>query len=158
MYRKTAFFFVRTNEAVSCPLCGEVLTHRSWRRRRLTDAEDNTVTLMLRRMNCTKCQRIHHELPDCVVPYKRHCTETIEAVINGDVKQTPCNVRTIKRLLLWWKTVASYFLNILKSLAVKYGTPPPVAPSLASVVRAVVNSNNWICAKTLCTRSAYESG
>jgi hypothetical protein len=31
-----------------------------------------------------ECRRIHHELPDKLVPYKRHVSESIEAVVTGE--------------------------------------------------------------------------
>ncbi|WP_242966792.1 DUF6431 domain-containing protein [Desulfosporosinus sp. FKA] len=31
-------------------------------------------------MRCVNCRRIHHELPDCLVPYKRYESTCIESV------------------------------------------------------------------------------
>ncbi|WP_307545897.1 DUF6431 domain-containing protein [Paenibacillus sp. V4I5] len=31
--------------------------------------------LVIRRLHCSQCLKIHHELPDCIVPYKRYESE-----------------------------------------------------------------------------------
>ncbi|MGI6649770.1 MAG: DUF6431 domain-containing protein [Bacillota bacterium] len=40
----------------------------------------NQNVLVIRRLRCRHCHRIHHELPDILVPYKRHSSESIESV------------------------------------------------------------------------------
>jgi hypothetical protein len=95
-----------------------------------------------------------------MVPYKRHSADTIEKIIQGaaDDCGTDCEERTIKRIILWWQIVAPYFLNILKALYEKYKIPYNSTPSFREIVRAVVNSGNWIFARSLCTRSVSLSG
>lgn len=39
--------------------------------------------LVVRRLRCTQCRKIHHELPDCVVPYKRYESACVEQVVSG---------------------------------------------------------------------------
>jgi hypothetical protein len=51
----------------------------------------------------------------------------------------------------------SYFLNILKSLSKRFNIPYNPMPSFKEIVRAVVNSGNWICPNSICTRSAMPS-
>ncbi|MEW5785724.1 MAG: DUF6431 domain-containing protein, partial [Bacillota bacterium] len=31
--------------------------------------------LIIRRLRCKNCKRVHHELPDIIVPYKRYNSE-----------------------------------------------------------------------------------
>jgi len=111
--------------------------------------------LKIRRLKCEKCERIHHELPDCIVPYKLHCAETIENVIEGKNVDVPCERRTIRRVLAWWNIVLPYFLQILKSLSEKHGIRFGEPPAFVEIIRAAVNSNNWIFSNLICTRSAY---
>jgi hypothetical protein len=120
----------------------------------MTDSTGEKIKLSIRRLKCVKCRRIHHELPDCVVPYKRHCAETIEEIIKGN-EEIPCESRTIRRIRLWWKIVSSYFKNIIKSLAEKYEVRFQPAPDFREIIRAAVNSNNWISAGEICTRSDF---
>ena len=109
--------------------------------------------LKIRRLVCDKCKRIHHELPDCIVPYKRHCAETIEKIINGKNNDAPCNSSIIRRVLSWWNIVLPYFLHIIKSLSEKYNVKFGEPPAFVEIVRAAVNSNNWVFANSICTRS-----
>jgi hypothetical protein len=98
------------------------------------------------------------ELPDCMVPYKRHCAETIEKAINDKPTDAPLDDRALRRIKRWWGVVLPYYLNILKSLAEKYKTLFNPAPAFKAVVRAAVNSGNWIFARDICTRSGSMSG
>ncbi|MCL2034178.1 MAG: DUF6431 domain-containing protein [Oscillospiraceae bacterium] len=110
----------------------------------MTNTTGHKVSLMIRRLYCPKCKRLHHELPDCVVPYKRHCTETIETIIGGIRDGLPCENRVIRRILAWWNKVQPYYLNIVKSLCEKYGIVLSAVPAFKEIVRAAANSNNWI--------------
>jgi hypothetical protein len=149
-------FFCKANECtVMCPICGGELFMRSLRARKLTDAGGKKIILMIRRLICGQCRRLHHELPDVLVPYKRHSAETIEAIIEG--KEVAEEKRTVRRIVLWWQIVGAYFLNIMKSLWEKYGLPPARKPAFRELVRAAVNSGNWIFAGKFCTRSVSVS-
>ncbi|WNR45672.1 DUF6431 domain-containing protein [Paenibacillus roseipurpureus] len=35
-------------------------------------------------MRCNGCRQIHHELPECLVPYKRYESTCIEDVVSED--------------------------------------------------------------------------
>lgn len=127
---------------------------RGLRARGITQTDGKKIVLMIRRLRCGKCGRLHHELPDIVVPYKRHSTETIEAIINGG--EVGEETRTTRRIEVWWRMVGAYILRVLKSLWEKYRLPPVRKPAFRDMVRAAVNSGNWIFARELCTRSVLE--
>ena len=114
-----------------------------------------TRILVIRRLRCKskECRAIHHELPDILVPYKRHCAETVENVVNDKPESTCCDDRTARRIKTWWDACRVYFENVLASLREKYGVKFPQRPALREIVRAAVNANLWIH-----TRSAYLSG
>ncbi len=124
---------------------------RGLRKRKLIDTDGQKVALMIRRLCCRKCCRLHHELPDIVVPYKRHSAETIEAIIGGG--EVAEEKRTAQRIAAWWRMVGAYFLSVMKSLWEKHGLPPVPKPAFRELVRAAVNSANWIFAEKVCTRS-----
>lgn len=46
--------------------------------------------MSVRRLYCTKCRRLHTELPSCLSPYKHYETEVIEGVVDNVV--TPDDV------------------------------------------------------------------
>jgi len=147
-----------SQEIHPCPICGGVLNYLSTRKRNIINPDGSITTLIIRRLKCANknCKhRIHHELPTgYIVPYKRHCTETIEKVINGEVPKSVENEkRTIDRIKTWWNNVLPYFLNVLKSLTEKTGQVFGDPPKTAEIVRAAANSHNWIF-----TRSAVLPG
>ena len=136
-----------------CPVCGQTLLVIGIRERKYIDGGGTTRILVIRRLCCKGCRVIHHELPDILVPYKQHCAETVESVVNGKPENTCCDDRTIKRIKAWWGACRLYFENVLASLREKYGADFPQRPAPREIVRAVVNANLWIH-----TRSAYLSG
>jgi hypothetical protein len=146
-------FLVISNELGCCPICSASLSVRSLRLRGLIDSDGNKIKLLIRRLQCSPCKRIHHELPDCIVPYKRHCAETIENIVTGNTRDVPCDENYIQRVLLWWSIVLPYFTGILESIAEKLKISFNTPPAFRETVRAVANSNNWICPNSICTRS-----
>jgi hypothetical protein len=126
------------------------------RMRGLIDRDGVKIILIIRRLYCPKCERIHHELPDCIVPYKRHCAETIEEIVNSGAKaEVPVkDGRSLQRILAWWIAMLPYFLGILNGLSEKhkmwFGNPP----AFKTIIRAVVNTNHWNFAYSMSTRSA----
>jgi len=166
-------FFVRNLEQVSCPYCDGQFSVIGSREREYIDSEGNKIVLRIRRLRCKVCRSIHHELPDILVPYKRHCSESIESVL--DPKGTLCvaaDDSTIRRWREWFRRCMEHFLGCLESIAVRLNriTVKKITRSsesrfqrvmdfvgdapgwLARIVRPVANTNNWIH-----TRSAFLS-
>lgn len=125
-------------------------------------------TLIIRRLKCGRCGRLHHELPDIVVPYKRYDADTIEEVLSG--KETnpsfPCETSTAVRLRVWFLLLRSYFEGTVRALRFLYRQDIALQEELAALaslepagmengwlkrlVRVIVNSGRWQQ-----TRSAY---
>jgi len=151
------FLYVISNVTNCCPICGATLFVRGWRVRGLIAGDGEKLKLMIRRLMCAECDRIHHELPDCIVPYKRHCAETIEAIIDGESVRSVDEERTVHRIKRWWRVMKSYLLNILNALFGKYNIRYHTPPAFREMVRAAVNSNNWTFPNLICTRSVSVS-
>jgi hypothetical protein len=92
-------------------------------------------------------------LPNIVVPYKRHCLETIEKIISSEKADTDCEESTIRRIKVWWAALGLYFEGVLASLRAKYGAVFNASPAPGEIIRAVVGANLWVH-----TRSAFLSG
>jgi len=158
-------FFVRNPEQVSCPCCGGQLSVIGSRKRKCINSEGRRIILRIRRLRCKECRSIHHELPDILVPYKRHCSESIESVL--DPKRTICvaaDDSTIRRWREWFRRYTDHFIGCLESITARIGgkTAKKMTSSsesgfqrvidlvgdamgwLARVVRPVANTNNWI--------------
>ena len=136
-----------------CPVCGGGLVVIGSRKRRLIESDEVTHTLIIRRLRCKACRATHSELPDIVIPYKRHCAATIEKIISGDSAETVCEESTIRRIRSWWSSCRLYFESVMASLRAKFGLIFPSNPAPREIVRAVVNAHLWIH-----TRSAFLSG
>ena len=159
--KQGGFYIVITNKASNCPVCQEPLLRRGTRRRvyyMVVVDERKHKILIIRRLHCIKCDSIHHELPDCIVPYKRYSAETIKKVLNDQAEDVPDEPNTIRRIRGWWKAVGPYFLAILISLTEKFKIAFGKPPTFREIVRAITNSNNWIFAHQVCTRSDSRPG
>ena len=167
-------FFVRSGEQNPCPCCGERLIVIGSRKRKYIDGTGEKVVLVIRRLWCSHCSKVHHELPDLLIPYKRYGTKSIEAVVSGESELTvAADESTITRWKQWFKEVSNYLAGALVSIAFRFRIQPveglsdlPQSPLqriwllvgnaphwLARAVRPVVNANCWVH-----TRSALLSG
>ncbi len=64
------------------------------------------VVLIIRRLRCCECEKIHHELPDILVPYKRYGNESFEVVVSGDNNHSvAADESTIYRLRSWFDSL-----------------------------------------------------
>lgn len=120
--------------------------------------------MIIRRLVCTECNRIHHELPDMIVPYKRHVRESIETVVGGnDGLCVTADESTLRRWRTWFSMMAAYFQGCLQSISIRYGKESVEDKSalpksklqriwqyvgeapgwLARIVRPVANLNLW---------------
>jgi len=145
-------FRVYSKESIACPLCTGALNIIGSRKRKYIDDSGQKQAVIIRRLRCADCKRIHHELPDILVPFKRHSIETVEKIAVGSLNSLPCEESTVRRIKIWWKKFRLYFENILISLKEKYGIlfVSPLNPK--EIVRIAVNTNYWVH-----TRSAFLS-
>jgi hypothetical protein len=134
--------------------------------RGFVNAFGDRCAVSIRRLRCKGCGKIHHELPDFLVPYKRHCAETVEKIVEGNIGDVCCEGSTIKRIGRWFEARAGYFFGCLESIALRSGIAVAVEAGpklmrikasfggrsgwLGSLVRMTVNANLWPH-----TRSAY---
>lgn len=145
------------------------------RDRKSIDSSGETKIYNIRRLKCTNCGRIHHELPDFLVPYKRYKLECIETVLTNPSKHMiPADESTLYRWFEWFHHFVEYWAGCLVSIMLRIkqeknpldvtsassgtalhriGRLVGDAPGwLARIVRPVVNINLWVH-----TRSAFLS-
>ena len=121
------------------------------------------IALIIRRLFCERCDCIHHELPDIIVPYKRHASKSIEAILKsgGSAEEDvfPGEANTIRRLRIWFALLREYFESCLEALkelhlrdlplCTEIAALVPLKPDslpagwLARLVRILVNSGRW---------------
>ena len=158
-------FFVRSTEKIPCPCCGGTLYVIGSRKRKSIKSSGEVIILMIRRLRCQSCQRIHHELPDLLVPFKHYDSESIEMVItNPPNLPVAADESTLYRWRSWFDWIGSYLAGCLTSIATRFfaktvddwpSQPQSVLqriwhytkPStgwLSRTVRSVTNLNLWV--------------
>jgi hypothetical protein len=160
-----AVFLVRSTEQVLCPCCGGDFIVIGSRKRKYIKGSGENCTLVIRRLRCQQCKRIHHELPDILVPYKRYDSESIEAVVTGiSALSVAADESTLTRWRSWFQSNSTYFLGCLNSIAIRFSQSTKerdfglthsvlqkiwqhtgnIAGWLARVVRPIANVNLWV--------------
>ena len=139
--------------ASHCPICQGHLNGFGWRQRIVIQTDGSKKVLLIHRLQCAQCEKIHHLLPDILIPYKRHCAETVLNIIDGNLKDVICDDSTIHRIRAWWNALSVYFMGIIGSLKAKFGLVFSKPPHPKEIVRAVANAHLWVS-----TRSVLGSG
>ena len=73
---------IKNCEEPLCPKCGKRMMVSGSRRRKLKETDGSTCTFLIRRLYCKDCNRIHHELPDLMIPRKRYSAKAIRQVLS----------------------------------------------------------------------------
>lgn len=160
-------------ETVYCSYCSGETKYLGRRERGYIKDTGEHEKLLIPRNRCEPCKKIHHVLPDFLVPYKRYDRESIEGVLNGnDLLTVAADESTIRRWRKWFRIFVDYFIGCIISVMMLLTQEVPAKPQhslsplkklqhyvgsspgwLSKVVRLVVNGNYWVC-----TRSAFLSG
>ncbi|WP_265415077.1 DUF6431 domain-containing protein [Tumebacillus algifaecis] len=145
-------------------MCEDDLYTIGSRRRVGRKPTGDQITYIIRRLRCKGCERIHHELPDLLVPYKRYETECLESVVsNRQAPDVAADESTLYRWRVWFGKCWQYWVNCLLTIASRSGNPVEAlsVPSssalqrighfvgqgvgwLARVVRPIVHSQLWV--------------
>lgn len=165
-------FFVRCAEVVPSPCCGEKCNIIGSRKRIYIEATGEKKELRIRRLRCSNCRRIHHELPDFLVPHKHYESACVEQTLTEEpvAFDVAADNATLQRWKAWFRDHHAYWLGCLASITLRFHQAPVKAPSnpsqtahhtfgqivgeapgwLARIVRPIANANLW-----LHTRFAY---
>lgn len=71
------------NNTTNCPSCGGELRYYDKVKRILRMKGGHKTFLYVRRFRCTKCSKVHRELPEFIFEYKHYDSEIINGVIDG---------------------------------------------------------------------------
>ena len=154
--------YVESHEMSVCPICNGSLGVIGSRKRSVILSSGEKRKLMIRRLKCIQCDKIHHELPDCVVPYKRYVTKAIEEILtkNSASLNYACEEGTVRRLKNWFSTLKDTFEKTLISIKAVHNYDPEICNTinellpinsylsfadgwLKTLVRLLVNSSRW---------------
>lgn len=157
-------FFVRSTEVIPCPCCDRTLHVIGSRKRVWIQSDGVKNRLVIRRTQCEECGKIHHELPDLLVPYKHYDAKSIEGAVSesGDIA-VAADESTLLRWRSWVAAWIVYAQGVLTSLSLRFDLPmdtssTPIrsvlhllgrfvgtAPGLLSrAVRPIANSHAWV--------------
>jgi len=172
--KSNLIIFVKNAEEITCPCCDAKLEVIGSRPRKYISSDGNRHTLVIRRLRCTTCRKIHHELPDILVPYKRYDSQSIESTLTSEGNLTVAAEKsTIKRWMSWFHSLKDYMLRIIIATRLRfdyeavekelYHIPSTVLHGiwyfvgselkwLSRTVRILANTNSY-----LHTRSAFMS-
>lgn len=97
----------KVDQVSCCPDCGHTLSYRDSRLRIRKVHGGGRDQLLIRRLKCDHCHRLHNELPDILAPYKHYTSEVIEDVVDGvidsddlETEAFPCDA-TMRRWNAW---------------------------------------------------------
>ena len=138
--------YVWADEQFNCPACDSSdLIRKGWRSRKLITLIGNLLLLFVQRVRCKGCGKIHHVLPDMIVPYKRYDAETIEAIIKGEPEKAPCGLdeTELYRIKAWWIDMGIYILKKATSISDKCQAQISPDSKLHVIVRTLVNAHLW---------------
>lgn len=64
-----------------CPDCNQTMKIIGSKKRTVKDISGKQYIFSLRKMKCEKCNVIHTEIPDCIVPHKQYSKNAISMAI-----------------------------------------------------------------------------
>lgn len=114
-------------------------------------SDGSKINLIIRRMKCPHCGRIHHELPDCIVPYKRYSVSLIVAVVKGSDEATdifPGETSTTARLRSWFRLFQNYVNRMRNHYLLLFNVDVhslklKTVGGMKRIVRILANTNFW---------------
>lgn len=155
---------VRCAETPTCPYCDEELRPYG-KRLRIWKKTGEVRWVAIRRLYCSRCISIHHEIPDFLVPYKHYENMVIEQAVteNSDRVEADVEESTIRRWRTWYESILYCYDRCIASINEQLKFVPresmsdlPLSahqknghsnskkrPKLAKIVHTVVNSGFW---------------
>ena len=145
-------FFVKSSEIIPCPCCDGLLRGIGSRERICKHSDGSSMVLIIRRKRCGSCNKIHHELPNLLVPYKRYGAESIESVVGElEPSHVAADESTLYRWRQWYKDWSPYALSALRSIGFRFQldmleqvSSVPVQSTLQSIKHLVGESIGWL--------------
>ena len=103
--------------------------------------------MRLRVLECERCGKTHRELPEQIVPYKRHNVESICTMLDAPDECIPEPSVRLRVLawIAWFWAYAKHIMDSLQRQGFQVSEPPGGSNKrrLTYFVRLVVNSGNW---------------
>ena len=137
---KEMYYLCLNETDLYCPHCGEQLVYRDSRLRIWRHCNEPTDRILIHRMLCRICNRLHTVLPDVLVPHKHYGASEIEVILESEVRSDEVNDSTVARWKRWIQGNEAQIEGVLQSLKLKTEDKPPELRS---------NENLFINLKTI---------
>lgn len=139
-------YYLRIDETrLNCPHCGHELTYRDSRARIWCHCNEPAERILIHRMFCNVCKRLHTVLPDVLVPHKHYGAPEIESVLESDVRSDEVSDSTAARWRQWIRGNKAQIEGVLQSLKVEDEDKLPELRSKENLfVRLKAVVGNWL--------------
>jgi hypothetical protein len=115
--RMEGIYYLCINETrLRCPHCGQELIYRDSRLRIWRHCNEPADRILIHRMFCRICNRLHTVLPDVLVPHKHYGAPEIETVLESEVRNDEVSDSTTVRWQQWIKGNEVQIEGVLQSL------------------------------------------
>lgn len=81
---------------ILCPTCNYEMKIRDSKRRYIKTESGQKIPINLKRYYCSRCNKLHTEIPDIIIPYKQYKKSIIEKVKSGDISSFAGDDSTIR--------------------------------------------------------------
>lgn len=78
---------VVADEKLRCPDCGGSVVYRDYVRRKVRSMYELNEWIMLPRVKCGGCGKLHRVVPGFLLPYKQYEKSVIEGVRDGELNE-----------------------------------------------------------------------
>ncbi|MDR0354947.1 MAG: DUF6431 domain-containing protein [Deltaproteobacteria bacterium] len=127
------------------PCCQAKFNKYGTRSRTYIDEEEQKNTLHIRVLRCEKCGKIHRELPDFIVPYRRHCAPILQRCIDAekpaDFPIAVCSTPTVYKFKKVFFDLEILLLKLLQNRRAKFVLPYDFPLNSMQEYR---QQNNWL--------------
>ena len=99
----------------------------------------------LRRLRCQEKSggKLHTELPDVLIQYKRYTRETFEVVAGVRTPDIPTDERTHRKMRAWTRYFRQYFNMVHMWIATRLRLPPRLFYDQGDMVTLIVRGGHW---------------
>lgn len=78
---------VVADEELRCPDCGGPVVYRDYVRRKVRSMYELSECILLPRVKCADCGKLHRVVPGFLLPYKQYEKSVIEGVRDGELNE-----------------------------------------------------------------------
>lgn len=140
-----------------CPKCRGVLVERDRRKRIIRYLGGKKNHIMIRRMYCPACRKIHTELPDILLPHKHYEAKAIESAVDGRLNEDDPETAdgptkpSIRLWIAWFRDnfsrISSFYAKSNQSIRFEHNSHPDQGNKLPATLELLrESSTGWLSA------------